>query len=145
MLSWTLLWSQIFKIHPWLLIKNLGVSLWHRSTSNWESSLIIPKKFQKSRKIQNNRKWYFELNDLNPTIKIIKSLPDTSIDIRILGTEGYSFIDTPKRQISQVALQLIWMISKLVDIYRRQDMDKLMTTFYPSSETKRWFETYWSS
>jgi len=29
------------------------------------------------------------------------------------------------------------MISKLVDIYKRRDTDKLTTMFYPFSETKR--------
>ena len=46
-------------------------------------------------------------------------------------------VDTPNRQIPQVTLQLVRMTSKLVDIYKRQDSGKLMTRFYPSSETKR--------
>jgi len=37
------------------------------------------------------------------------------------------------------------MTFKLVDIYKKQDADKLTTKVYPSSETKWCLETYWSS
>ena len=65
--------------------------------------------------------------------------------IKMYPEDEKYIVDTLKRQIPQVALQLVWMISKLVDVYKRQDTDKLTTRFCPSLEIKQWLKTYWFS
>ena len=70
MSSWILLWSQVSKIHPWLLIKNLRVNLWHRSTSNWDYYPIIPKTILEKFKIMRNK--ILCRNGLNPATKMVK-------------------------------------------------------------------------
>ena len=68
------------------------------------------KNLKKFKKMEND---ILSSNDLNPTIRMIELASDTSIDMRILGTEGYNPTHLIKRILSSKFSQASTYESKL--------------------------------